>query len=330
MDKPRVGVIGVGKMGRHHARAYAQLEHLCRFVGVCDLDETAGQAVVQRYGGTFFKRPEDLMAEVDAVTIAVPTREHLPLGLMAVEAGIHFLMEKPVCMDVREAEILQKAASRRGMIAQVGHIERFNPALQEVARILEGHRPVAVDARRMGPFDPRVRDMDVVQDLMIHDLDIVRYLFPGKVTALSAMGRSVKSERAVDYAVATLSLEDGLIVNLTASRVTEQKVRVLAITTETAYIELDYVERRISISRRSSMRFDGEPQPAFRMENVGEQVFVTDREPIVAQTEHFLQCIRTGHPPLVGLVEGLEALRAVSAIQALVYSGSRAVSSVAV
>src|SRR5690606_2039004 len=134
-------------------------------------------------------------------------------------------MEKPVCMDVREAEILDKAVSRRGMIAQVGHIERFNPALQEVSRILEGHRPVAVDARRMGPFDPRVRDMDVIQDLMIHDLDIVRYLFPGKVTALSAMGRSVKSAGAADYAVASLSLEDGLIVTLTASRITEQKVR---------------------------------------------------------------------------------------------------------
>lgn len=330
MDKPRVGVIGVGKMGRHHARAYAQLEHLCHFVGVCDLDEVAGRAVAQRYGGKFFKRPEDLIACTDAVTIAVPTSEHLQLGIMAAEAGVQFLMEKPVCMNVREAEILHRVVKRRGTIAQVGHIERFNPALQELARILEGHRIVAVDSRRMGPYDARVRDMDVIQDLMIHDLDIIRYLFPGKVTSLSAKGRAVKSERAVDYAVATMTLEEGLIANFTASRVTEQKVRVLTITTETAYIELDYVERRISISRRSSGRFEGEPLPAYRMENVEEQVFVTDREPIISQTEHFLKCLRSGQAPMVGMTDGIEALRTVAAIQALVYNDSQTVSGVAV
>lgn len=330
MDKPRVGVIGVGKMGRHHARAFAQLEHLCRFVGVCDVDEATGRAVAQRFGGTFFRRPEDLLAEVDAVTIAVPTRDHLAMGLLAVEANVHFLMEKPVCMDVAQAETLHRAVVKKGLIAQVGHIERFNPALQELVRILKGHRPVAVDVRRMGPFDPRVRDLDVIQDLMIHDLDIVRYLFPGKVVSVTSAGRMVRSSSHVDYAVATLCLEDGLIIHLTASRVTEQKVRTLTVTTEGAYIELDYVERRISISRRASMRFDGEPQAAFRLENVGEQVFVTDREPVIAQTEHFLQSLKTGQPPLVGIPEALEALRAVATIQSLVYGQQRAVSEVAV
>lgn len=320
MQKLRVGVIGVGKMGRLHARAYDHFNHLCTFTGVYDPDEAAAGAVARKYEVTAFSSVSKLLDNVDAVTIAAPTDVHFELTTMALERGVHVLVEKPVCRTVEEARQLAEMAEQSGCTVQVGHIERFNPAVQELAKIIKDQKLIAIEVRRTAPYDPRVKDLDVIQDMMVHDIDIVRYLTGADVKELAAFGRRVKSESFVDHAVAVATLDDGVIVTFTASRVTEQKSRTMSVTCEDAFIEMDYIERRLLLTRDTRMLYENNGKEAApKMENVGERIFVPDQEPLLAQTKHFLDCIRTGSRPLIGVSDGLAALEVVERIQAAVY-----------
>lgn len=330
MHKLRVGVIGVGKMGRLHARAYDHFNHLCNFTGVYDPDPQTAGTVARQYEVTAFSSVTELLANVDAVTVAAPTDHHFELAQLALQHGVHVLVEKPVCRTVDEAKRLHKLAREHNCTVQVGHIERFNPAVQELAKIIKEHRVIAIEIRRTGPFDPRVKDLDVIQDMMVHDIDILRYLMGSEVKEISAHGRRVKSAVFADHAVCTLTLDNGVIVTLTASRVTEQKQRVMNVTCEDAYIEMDYMERRLALTRDTRLHYNGQGQDAHKLENVGERIFVPDQEPLLAQTKHFLDCVRTGCSPLIGVRDGLAALEVVERIQAQVYEQLPAVNSVAV
>lgn len=319
MQKLRVGVIGVGRMGRLHARAFDHFNHLCNFTGIFDPDPKAAGAVARQYEVTAFSSVSDLLAHVDAVTIAAPTDSHFELTRLALEHGVHVMVEKPVCRSVEEAERLQELAAGTDYTVQVGHIERFNPAVQELAKLIKEQNVIAIEVRRTAPFDPRVKDLDVIQDMMVHDIDIVRYLTGAEVKDLSAMGRRVKSDVFVDHAVATATLDNGVIVTFTASRVTEQKARMMKVTCEDAFIEMDYIERRLSLSRDTRMHFNQNGDNSQKLENVGERIFVPDQEPLLAQAKHFLDCVRTGCRPLIGIKDGLAALEVVERIQAAVY-----------
>src|SRR5690625_410790 len=182
MQKPRVGVIGVGKMGRLHAKGYSKLEHLCEFVGVYDVNSDAAAAVAREYGVAAFPSVDALLRGVDAVTVAAPTKYHFELAQQALLAGVHVLIEKPVCQTVEEAKRLYDLSKRCNRTVQVGHIERFNPAVQELAKLVQDKHVIAVEVRRTGPYDPRVQDLDVIQDMMVHDIDVLRYLFDAEVT----------------------------------------------------------------------------------------------------------------------------------------------------
>lgn len=320
MQKLRVGVIGVGKMGRLHARAYDHFNHLCNFTGIYDPDAEAAGAVARQYEVTAFSSVSELLANVDAVTIAAPTESHFELTQMALERGVHVLVEKPVCRTVEEAEQLQRLVEESDCTVQVGHIERFNPAVQELAKLLKDQKVIAIEVRRTAPYDPRVKDLDVIQDMMVHDIDIVRYLTGVEVRELSAFGRRVKSDVFVDHAVATASLENDVIVTFTASRVTEQKARTMKVTCEGAFIEMDYIERRLTLTRDTRMHYEANGEDAsHKMENVGERIFVPEQEPLLAQTKHFLDCVRTGCRPLIDVRDGLAALEIVERVQAAVY-----------
>lgn len=320
MQKLRVGVIGVGKMGRLHARAYDHFNHLCNFIGVYDPDPKAAGAVARQYEVTAFSSVSDLLANVDAVTVAAPTDFHFELTRQALERGVHVLVEKPVCRTVEEAQQLAALAEGTDCTVQVGHIERFNPAVQELAKLLKDQKVIAIEVRRTAPYDPRVQDLDVIQDMMVHDIDIVRYLTGADVQEVQACGRRVKSEVFVDHAVAIATLSNGVIVTFTASRVTEQKSRTMNVTCEEAFIEMDYIERRLLLTRDTRMHYENNGQGAApKMENVGERIFVPDQEPLLAQTKHFLDCVRTGCRPLIGVSDGMAALEVVERIQAAVY-----------
>lgn len=319
MQKLRVGVIGVGKMGRLHARSYDHYNHLCNFSGIFDPDTKAAGAVARQYEVTAFSSVSELLADVDAVTIAAPTDSHFELARLALQHGVHVLVEKPVCRTVEEAEELRRLAEETDCTVQVGHIERFNPAVQELAKVIKDQKVIAIEVRRTAPFDPRVKDLDVIQDMMVHDIDIVRYLTGAEIKEITAVGRRVKSDVFVDHAVATATLDNGVIVTFTASRVTEQKARVMKVTCEDAFIEMDYIDRRLSLTRDTRTHFDQNGEDPKKLENVGERIFVPDQEPLLAQTKHFLDCVRTGCRPLIGVSDGLAALEVVERIQAAVY-----------
>lgn len=318
MQKPRVGVIGVGKMGRLHVRGYSELNDACEFVGIYDVNTDASAAVALEYGITAFSSLDALLAEVDAVTIAAPTRYHFSLAEQALKAGVHILVEKPVCQSVSEARKLFDLTRQHDGTVQVGHIERFNPAVQQLVGVVRKRNVIAIDVKRTGPYDPRVQDLDVIQDMMVHDIDVLRYLFDAEVTDVVAHARRVKSPVFADHAVCTLTLDNGVIATLTASRVTEQKLRTMELTCEDAYVQMDYMDRRVAISRDAVYHEANGEFPA-KLENVGEQIEVPNRDPLLTQTKHFLDCISTGRRPLIGIKDALAALEVVERIQRQVY-----------
>jgi len=284
-------------MGRHHARAYAHFNYLCDFVGVYDVDPAASAAVAEKFEVQAFERVEDLLGQVEAITIATPTCFHFDLAMQAIERDVHVLVEKPVCRTVSEARQLAELARRQGVVVQVGHIERFNPAVRELARVLHRHQVVAVETKRMGPFDPRVKDLDVIQDMMVHDIDILRYLLQAELEHIDTKAQRVKSTVFADHAVATAALSNGVLATLTASRVTEQKIRTMTVICDGAFIEMDYIDRRLTLSRDTRVHYENNGKTISTLENVGERIYVPDEEPLLAQTQHILECVRTGQQP---------------------------------
>lgn len=317
MSKLKVGVVGVGSMGKNHVRAYSALKHICELVGIYDSEQEIAQEVAQSYGVKAFSSYEALLREVDAVNIATPTTTHYGIGMKAIELSKHILVEKPVTGMIEEAQTLIKNARRNNLIFQVGHIERFNPAIQNLPTLLKNQEIIALDVQRMGPYDPRINDTDVIQDLMIHDIDVVNSLIPSTICGIQAVGRRVVSEQHMDYAVANLLMENGVIATLTASRVTNKKVRKMAITTLSSYIELDYLQRKIVVTSRDQFV----PGSAnYQQEQELEEVYDSE-EPLKLQLIHFIQCIENHHKPMISGVDGLEALKVTKVIQNQVYSG---------
>jgi len=312
----KVGVIGVGNMGSNHVRSYMALKHRCELVGVYDIDDKRNKEIAESYGVKAFPSAEALMSEVDAVNIATPTTTHFEIGMQAVEEGLHILVEKPITNLVEEARSLLQAARQKDLIVQVGHIERFNPAIQALPGILQKEEIIALDVQRMGPYDPRINDTDVIQDLMIHDIDVVCSLVPGEVKEVSAFARRVKSRQHVDYAVAHLLLSDDVIATLTSSRASNKKVRRLTITTLKSYIELDYLQRKIVVTRRGGLMADNAD---YQRENELEETYSNDEEPLKSQLAHFINSIENGTRPLISGSDGLEALKITKGIQRRVY-----------
>lgn len=315
MNKIRVGVVGVGSMGRHHVRSYAALKHVCDLVGIYDIDQDKGDDIAKAYGIKAFPDLTSLLEDTQAISVVTPTDTHFEISSIAFEKGLHVLIEKPITNTVEEARALLSLAKKKDSILQVGHIERFNPAVMELPKILAGQKIIAAGMERMGPFDPRVNDVDVIQDLMIHDIDIMRHLFPYVIKDLQAYGIVARSNNGhTDFAVANLLLEEDIIVSLTASRITNKKVRRLTVTTMTDYIELDYLNRCITISHKGGYA-SMDHLADYHQENKVERIFASDEEPLRNQLAHFINCVQTGHKPKITGIDGLEALRITKDIQ---------------
>ncbi|ELZ31621.1 oxidoreductase [Halogeometricum pallidum JCM 14848] len=298
-----VGVIGVGSMGQNHARIYSEMWE-ANLVGVADADvERAGEIASDL--GTEAFTTEELLSRVDAVSIVVPTRFHASVAEQCIDAGVNILVEKPFVTSQEEGRKLIERANEAGVKVQVGHVEQFNPAVTELARITEDFDPIAIHARRLGPPSDDARSLDgVVHDLMIHDIDVVRSLIPGRAVRVNAMGTSDRQ-----YTNAQLSFDNGTIVNLTASRVTQQKTRDLTITAEDSYITLDYIDQSVEIHRQSRpeyMNDDGNLR--YRHEGIIEKPFVNTGEPLRLELESFVDCIIEDETPLVTAEDGLRAV----------------------
>jgi predicted dehydrogenase len=315
----RTAVIGVGHLGREHARIHANLatEGLTEFVSVCDIDpQTAGDIASQR-NVAWTTDWRDLAGKVDAVSLAVPTVSHCEIACSLLEAGIHVLVEKPISRTLEEADRMIAAAEKSGALLQVGHAERFNPAL--VALRPHVRNPVYFEIHRVGEFTARSLDIDVVLDLMIHDLDIVQWLVGEdvEVTELHAVGIPILTDK-VDAANARLEFSTGAVANITASRVGTEKIRKMRFFQPHDYVAVDYTTKRASISSLAPPGADG-GWPGVHVKNLD----VIDVEPLRAEILSFIEAARDGQPSPVSGLEGRNALAlALRALQRIVEHAS--------
>lgn len=311
----RVGVIGVGNMGQHHTRILSLLKDV-EFIGVSDVNIERGLETASKYRVRFFENYHDLLPHIDAVCIAVPTRLHHSVGMDCLQAGVHTLIEKPIAASIAEAESLVNAAAAANCILQVGHIERFNPAFQELAKVLKTEELLALEAHRMSPYSDRANDVSVVLDLMIHDIDLLLELAEAPVIKLTASGSRASDSGYLDYVTATLGFSNGIVATLTASKVTHRKIRRIAAHCKNSLTEADFLNNDILIHRQTTAHYTTDyGQVLYRQDGLIEKVYTSNIEPLHAELEHFVQCVRGGNQPSVGGEQALKALRLASLIE---------------
>jgi predicted dehydrogenase len=317
----RIGVIGVGYMGQHHARVLSLLKDV-ELVGVSDINVERGLDIASKYRVRFFEDYRDLLPHVDAVCIAVPTKLHHNVGLTCLEAGVHTLIEKPIAASITEAESLVNAAAQYGCILQVGHIERFNPAFLEFSKVLKTEKLLALEAHRMSPYTPRANDVSVVLDLMIHDIDLFLELAAAPVVKLTASGSCAGDSGYLDFVTATLGFANGIVANLTASKVSHLKTRRIAAHCKNSLTEADFLKNEILIHRQTTANYMTEyGQVLYRQDGLIEKVYTSNIEPLNAELEHFVNCVRGGNQPSVGGEQALKALRLASLIEQMALDG---------
>jgi len=293
----RTGVVGVGALGRHHARVWASTPG-ATLVGVCDTDTERAAAVAAEHGCRACPDLGTLLAETDAVSVAVPTVSHHAVTRLALEAGRDVLVEKPMTPTLAEADDLIALAEERHRVLQVGHVERFNPATEALLAAGRGAR--FVEVHRLGSFSPRSLDVDVVLDLMVHDLDIVLALDGSDPVQIEAVGVPVLTPR-VDIANARLRFASGLIANLTASRVSVEKVRKFRVFAPRTYVSADFSAREAQVYR---LEGDAGGTPRIQTTRHG----APDQEPLRLQIEAFLRAVQDRSRPLVSGSDGRRAL----------------------
>lgn len=307
----RIGLVGLGHLGTIHARCLAALAGpAVQVAGVYDVDAAAAKTVGAEHDWRVSESLDDLLTACDAVDVVTPTSTHRAVAGAALEAGCHVFVEKPVTATPTEARELEALAEARGLLVQVGHVERFNPAFAA----LEGRalRPVFAEAHRLAPFNPRGNDVSVVMDLMIHDLDLVLSLMPAAVEAVHANGVAVTG-KTVDIANARLDFADGATANLTASRISLKAMRKLRLFQRDAYIGVDLLEKSTEVVRLSD-HDPARPGPlqlpidGHLREVVVEQPAVPPVNAIQEELRRFAESVREGRPAAVGLADGRRAL----------------------
>ena len=329
MTRLRMAVVGVGHLGQHHARILADLPDV-ELVGVADANSDQAQLIADRLGTTAFDNFEPLLDQVDAVSVVTPTIYHHHVAAAFLKQGVPVLVEKPVCRTVAEADNLINLAQRAGVPFQVGHIERFNPAFEDLAR-----RPIVpkfVEAERHGPFTGRSTDIGAVLDLMIHDLDLLLSLIGGPVRNVSAVGASVFGGHE-DMVNARLEFENGCVAHVTASRISQRPKRRLRVWAPEGYAGIDFVSRKLTLVqageelRRHGLRvdkMDGATKARLKDEVFGRylQVLHLDEDrkcdQLTSELRHFVDCVKTGRRPRVSGEDGRDALELAERILAAV------------
>jgi len=288
-DALKVGVVGTGSMGRNHLRLLSTMPQF-ELVGCFDQDRQLSRQYASQYGITAFESPEQLFEEVDVVHIVAPSELHHDLTLAAAACRCHVLVEKPLALNPDDAQDIIDACEAEGVKLCVGHVERFNPAISSLMGIIESEELISMDFRRMSPYYQRVSDTSVVMDLMIHDIDIMNAICNEPIKRLSAHGICLYANQ-IDYAQALITFKSGKQASLTASRITESKIRTAKVNARTAYIDVDYLARTVEIYRKTQFALDVGYPVQYTQENIIEKVFVPMEEPLRAEFEHFAQAI---------------------------------------
>lgn len=298
MAKLAVGVAGVGYLGRFHALIYSRHPDI-ELAGVADTDAETAQRVAEEAGCEAFTDAAELIDRVDAVSIVVPTTAHLAITRPFLEAGKHVLLEKPIATTVAEGREIVELADRARVILQIGHLERFNAGVMALAERIKA--PRFIEAHRMSPFVARATDVDVISDLMIHDIDIVLSLIDSEIMHISAAGAAVLTDH-LDIANARLEFANGAVANVIASRVSRERMRRIRVFEHQRYQSLDFIDQTLDIA------YPEQKEGAEWPEIVAERVAIEPVKPLDAEIDAFVQSIRTGEPPLVGGEVGLRAL----------------------
>jgi predicted dehydrogenase len=293
----RVAVIGVGHLGRHHARIYASLPGV-ELVGVVDLNRARADEIAATYGTRAFYDVVALAGRVDAVSVAVPTEQHAAIAVPLLQTGVAALVEKPLARSLAEADAMIAAAATSGVVLAVGHTERFNPAVDAARPLLVN--PRFIEVHRLGTFPERSLDIDVVFDLMIHDLDVVLSLVPSEVESIDAVGVPVLTGR-VDIANARVRFANGCIANLTASRISRDRVRKIRFFQPAAYVSIDYAAQRVEQYRL--VQGTG-AKPSIE----GGDLDVANEEPLKRELADFVDAVRSKRAPRVDGAQGRRAL----------------------
>ncbi len=293
MSAVRVGIVGVGYLGTQHARILSYLEE-AELKAVADVDFEKALQIGNRHGVKYYQDYKDMLDDIDAAVVAADTRAHYEVAAKLLERGKHVLVEKPITETIEQGEALIEAARRKNLILQVGHLERFNPAVEAVATLISD--PKFIEVQRLGSFSARSLDIDVVLDLMVHDLDIILSLLKDEVVAIKSSGIHVLSEK-IDIANARLEFKSGCVATLTASRVHQGKVRKLRIFEPTAYYSVDYIDQEVKVF------------PLDRKQTDIKTVKIQKEEPLRKELRNFLESIHSGTNTKVTGEEGLRALR---------------------
>jgi predicted dehydrogenase len=306
-------VIGVGAFGRNHARVYQQLQQAgsVRLVGVVDPNTALADAMAREFRCKAFGSVEQMLtthSEVQAASVAVPTVLHLGIARALMEAGVDVLIEKPVAATLAEADELLRVASEHKRVAQVGHLERFNPAVRATLPLI--NRPMFFEVHRLSVFSPRALDVDVVLDLMIHDLDVVLTFVKSEVKEIRAVGLPILSGK-VDIANVRIEFESGCVANFTASRVSTERVRKLRFFQAGQYISIDYERQDVlvfSVGSAAGSTAGMAAEPSVNPQIAMSKPLITAEEPLLAEIKAFLQSVRERSRPVVSLEDGRRAL----------------------
>lgn len=296
----RVGVIGTGHLGTFHAKKYAEVDGV-HLIGVCDIDEIKGRSVAAETGSRFFANYRELVGMVDALSIAVPTAKHYEISRYSLLQGKHILVEKPITEKIWQAKRLIDLAEKNNLILQVGHLERFNPALKSISGYIK--KPGFIEAERISPFTDRSTDIDVVLDLMIHDIDLILYFVQSPIVRVQAIGVPVLSDK-VDIANARVLFESGCVANITASRASMTRVRKIRIFQEDGYFSIDFINRNIKLVRMVPSSGAGGKELS------GELLETEQGDPLLEEISEYISSVRSGKRPRVSGYEGLQALEA--------------------
>ena len=317
----RAAVVGAGHMGQYHGRVYAELWDV-DLVGVVDIDPQRAAAIAAQYDAAAFTDHRELAGRVDVVSVAVPTEQHFHVTRDLLEAGVNVLVEKPITPTLDEARELYAIARRCGVALEVGHVERFNGAVQELRKIVD--RPILIESRRLGPFVSRVQKDTVVMDLMIHDIDIVLALVDAPPTRIAAFGAAVHSE-TTDVATVQIAFASGTMATITASRATEEKIRTLAITQPDAYVVLDYTDQDIQIHRRAAQEYTlNRESIRYRQASFVEHLFVHRDNPLKLEIQHLIrsmQRMRAGEDVPLAEADDLRSLAMALQIERMIRDG---------
>lgn len=299
-NRVKVGVVGVGSLGQHHARIYSALE-TAELVGIYDIDRQRAAEISTKYGAKSFQSIQELASSIEAISVVVPTDKHFEVSCLLMNHGLHLLVEKPIAASTDEAEAMVTLARQKGVILQVGHVERFNPVMQFLEDSLT--RPRFIEAIRLAPYPPpresnvpRGTDVSVVLDLMIHDLDIILHLVQSAVKEIHAVGVPVLSTTE-DISNVRLLFENGCVANVTASRISQERMRKIRVFQEDTYVSLDYINQSGQLCRKSGTNIAIMEVP------------MEKGEPLTDELASFVRCVLNQHDPVVTGRHASEALK---------------------